>query len=250
MTLSTLVSLMFLGLFGTPGRPGPAGAHANKPPRGFSDLRRLCPTMRFHIAYHTRHNFTGAPLQGYGVPGAWLRTRAARALKKVHRELARRGLGLLIFDAYRPHRATLAMLAWAKRSGNYWQVTSGYISPTSSHNKGAAVDLSLFSLRSKKPLDMGTPFDSMSKKAHTLSVKGVPLKNRLILKRAMERHGFRNFSKEWWHYNFVPLRKARARDVPYGCFEPVEGRWKAPAGWDRPTYKAALIFHPGPCVTK
>ncbi len=225
----------------------PRGA-LRAPPTGFMDLRRVSPTMKFSIAYHTRNNFTGAPLPGYGAPGAWLRTRAARALAAVHRELAGAGLGLLIFDAYRPRRATLAMLAWARRSGNWWQVKKGYISATSSHNRGAAVDLGLFWLKTGKPLDMGTPFDSMGPGSRTLNVRGAPLKHRLQLKRAMERHGFVNFAGEWWHFNYPALRRSRARDVPLSCFEPAEGVWRAPRGWTAPSWRPPLRIVVRPCL--
>jgi D-alanyl-D-alanine dipeptidase len=109
---------------------------------------------------------------------------------------------LLVFDGYRPVRATLAMVRWAERSGRRQLVTDGYIASRSRHNLGLAVDLTLVDVRTGSSIDMGTPFDTFSEAAHTSNAHGRVLTNRRILVRAMESEGFRNYEKEWWHFSF------------------------------------------------
>ena len=171
----------------------------------------------------TSNNFTGAVLPGYGAAGAWLLRKPAARLARVQKYLARKGLGLLVYDAYRPRRATAAMVAWALRVHPNKKLVGPYIARRSKHNLGIAVDLTLARLTTGKPLDMGTPFDVTGKKSHTYGVRGPALRNRLILKKAMERFGFRAYTPEWWHFHY-PVRNARFRDVPYGCRETPEKR--------------------------
>ena len=154
--------------------------------------------------------------------------------------LQKQGLSLLVFDAYRPIRGTLAMVAWAECTGQKALLEQGYIARRSGHNHGNTVDLTL--RNAEGVLDMGSPFDHFSEASHTLNAKGVVLKNRLLLKQAMESQGFRNYSKEWWHYS-MPVLDSLPRDVPYGCLELEEGAWNPPAGWDVREYR---IFKDGP----
>lgn len=219
------------------------------PPEGFVELTGAVPGLRLDIRYHTAANFTGAPVPGYGAPGAWLREEPAWALARVQRSLAEKGLGLVVYDAYRPVRGTLAMVAWAERTGQSKLVSGGYIARRSGHNHGHTVDLGLVELDSGKPLDMGTDFDTLSAKSHTLAAEGVALENRLTLKRAMEKQGFRNYSREWWHFSFR-MKGTRPRDVPYGCFESDEGRWLPPQGWERPGYQMPMKWNAAPCPVR
>jgi D-alanyl-D-alanine dipeptidase len=165
------------------------------------DVRSLDSTIRVDARYAGANNFTGAPLPGYDAPRALLRQEAAWALSRVHRRLRSQGLSLLVFDGYRPVRATLAMVRWAERSGHRDLLTDGYIARRSRHNLGLAVDLTLVEAESGVSLDMGTPFDTFSESAHTANARGRVLANRRILVRAMEAEGFRNYEKEWWHFS-------------------------------------------------
>ena len=156
-----------------------AGVPADyQPPAGFVDLQQAIPGIRIQAGYHSAHNFTGAPLPGYGVNAAWLHKKAAAALGKVQQQLTSEGLGLLVYDAYRPARATQAMMAWVRRTKQHRLVTQGYISPRSRHNHGVAVDLTLVSLEDGKPLDMGGVWDTFTKQAHTGKATGKILANR------------------------------------------------------------------------
>ncbi|MFH2009885.1 MAG: M15 family metallopeptidase [bacterium] len=183
-------------------------------PAGFVSLRTV-PGIRLDIRYHTRNNFMRRPLPGYGAPGAWLIAPAARALAKVQRDLAPRGLGLWIFDAYRPRRATQAMVSWARKANP--ALIGPYIGARSLHNNGIAVDLTLYRRATGKPLDMGSAFDAFSTRSHTRNATGAALQNRLRLKQAMARRGFKPYAAEWWHFHYPTA--ARPRDVPYGCAE-------------------------------
>jgi D-alanyl-D-alanine dipeptidase len=164
------------------------------------DVRALDSTISVEARYATANNFTGAVLPGYEANRALLRREAAAALARVQARLRREGLGLRIYDGYRPVRATLAMVSWAERSGNAWVLEQGYVARRSRHNQGVAVDLTLIDLASGRPLEMGTPFDTFAAAAHTANATGVARDNRQRLKHAMEAEGFANYDQEWWHY--------------------------------------------------
>jgi zinc D-Ala-D-Ala dipeptidase len=161
------------------------------------------------LRYATSNNFTGAPLPGYLANRAYLRREAAAALARVQRGLRPQGLGIKIFDAYRPVRATLAMVDWTERVNRPDLLKDGYIASRSRHNLGLAIDLTLIELATGRELEMGTPFDTFSAAAHTANASGEAAANRQILKAAMEREGFLNYDQEWWHFSFNvpnPLR--------------------------------------------
>lgn len=166
------------------------------------DLRVAVPAARLDARYATPWNFMGAVLPGYEAPRLLLRREAAESLAVVARELAAEGLGLKVFDAYRPVRATVAMVAWARRIGREDLLRDGYIAERSRHNLGLAIDLTLVELASGQELKMGTAFDTFAATAHTANATGVAAVNRQRLRRAMEAHGFRNLPEEWWHFSF------------------------------------------------
>jgi zinc D-Ala-D-Ala dipeptidase len=166
------------------------------------DVRSLDSTIAVDARYAGPNNFTGSPLPGYDAPRALLRREAAHALARVQARRRTGGLGLLVFDGYRPVRATRAMVQWATRTGRRNLLNDGYIASRSRHNLGLAVDLTLVDPGSGTMLDMGTPFDTFSEAAHTANASGRPARYRQILVRAMESEGFRNYEKEWWHFSY------------------------------------------------
>ena len=173
------------------------------------DVQRVAPAVRVGLRYATTDNFTGAVLPGYEANRAFVRREAAPALARVAHRAADEGLALYVFDAYRPVRATLAMVDWARRTGRLDLFRDGYIASRSRHNLGLAIDLTLVDAHTGAPLDMGTPFDTFSSAAHTANASGAVLERRLRLKRMMEAEGFVNYDQEWWHYTFAvanPLR--------------------------------------------
>jgi len=180
------------------------------------DLRRVDRTIRVDVRYATPHNFTGRRLPGYDVPRALLRPAAAAALGRVQRRLRAEGLGLKVYDAYRPVRATLAMVEWAERTGNRWVLDQGYVARESGHNRGHTVDLTLVRLSDGRELPMGTLFDTFGEAAHTANATGRVRENRMKLVGAMEAEGFANYDREWWHFR-LPA-DYRPLDVPLSCF--------------------------------
>jgi D-alanyl-D-alanine dipeptidase len=173
------------------------------------DVHALAPSIVVELRYATSNNFTGAPLPGYEGNHAYLRREAARALASVESDLRQAGLSLKVFDAYRPVRATLAMVDWTQRANRGDLLTNGYIASRSRHNLGLAIDLTLVDLSTGRELEMGTPFDTFSAAAHTANATGVAATNRQRLKAAMERRGFVNYDQEWWHFSYDvpnPLR--------------------------------------------
>ena len=173
------------------------------------DVKALDSSIVVDLRYATANNFTGAPLPGYLANRAFLRREAAAALARVQRELRPQRLGLKVFDAYRPVRATLAMVDWTQRVNRPDLLRDGYIASRSRHNLGLAIDLTLIDLATGKELEMGTPFDTFSAAAHTANAAGEAAVNRQRLKTAMEKEGFVNYDQEWWHFSFDvpnPLR--------------------------------------------
>jgi zinc D-Ala-D-Ala dipeptidase len=174
-----------------------------------ADVQSLDPTIAVDLRYATANNFTGAPLPGYEGNHGYLRREAVAALARVQRDLRTQGLGLKVFDAYRPVRATLAMVDWTERVHRPDLLEDGYIASRSRHNLGLAIDLTLVDLATGRELEMGTPFDTFSAAAHTANASGMAAVNRQKLKAAMEGEGFLNYDQEWWHYTFNvpnPLR--------------------------------------------
>ncbi len=167
------------------------------------DVRSVDSTIAVDLRYLTSDNFTGAPLPGYEANRAYLRREAANALGRVQKQLRADGLGLLIWDGYRPVSGTEGMVSWAERTGNMKYFKQGYIARRSRHNMGVAVDLTLVSLETGTPLEMGTPFDTFSKAAHTANATGTAAQNRQRLVAAMEAQGFSNYDQEWWHFSIV-----------------------------------------------
>ena len=190
----------------------------NEPPskEDFVDLKELMPNLRSDMRYYSSNNFVGEPIDGYNQPKLLLTKEAASALKKVQDELERLGFGLLIYDAYRPQRATDHFVRWsqdetdeAMKSQYYPNVdkkdlfAKGYISIKSGHSRGSTVDVTIVSLKTKQILNMGSPydlFDEVSAVNHTATISKNQHALRLLLKRRMEKHGWQSYPQEWWHF--------------------------------------------------
>jgi D-alanyl-D-alanine dipeptidase len=181
-------------------------------PAGFADLADI-PGIHLAIAYASTANVTGAPVDGYGCPAAWLRRDAASALAKVEAKLESTGFGLVIFDGYRPARASRALVSWAARTGQSHLVSDGYIAAKSLHNQGRAVDLGLYDRATGALVDMGSPYDTLSVASNTENATGEALVRRHVLRDAMAVAGFAPYHREWWHFEFPGA--SPALDVPY-----------------------------------
>jgi D-alanyl-D-alanine dipeptidase len=161
-------------------------------------VKKYAKTVIFDWKYATTDNFTGKIL--YHHPEAFLRLEAAEALQQVEKELLSKGIGLKIFDAYRPYSITKKM----------WEVVpderyAANPAKGSGHNRGAAVDVTLVNLTTRAELLMPTTFDDFSEKAHH-DYKDLPeevIANRELLKSTMEKFGFVALNTEWWHYSIM-----------------------------------------------
>jgi D-alanyl-D-alanine dipeptidase len=201
--------LSWLVLLGACAGAPPAATQANTQAQDIApdslarrQLAELDPAIRQQVGYATAANFTGAPLPGYGRPVALLRREAARALARVARSLAARGLGLKVFDGYRPVRATLGMIAWCERTGRVDLLDQGYIARRSRHNQGVAVDLTIIDLATGAEWEMGTPWDTFLAAAHTANATGAVAERRQFFVAAMAEEGFVNYENEWWHFTY------------------------------------------------
>ena len=217
----------------------PAAARESMP-KDFVYLRDVAPTIAQEIRYASPNNFTARPLPGYQAGECVLRRDAALALAKVAQDLAAQHLGLKVYDCYRPERAVRTFWRWSqdRRSDGdkrfYPNVAKselfslGYIASHSRHSTGTAVDLTLVPLApspaaarersahdgpctapadaraADTSLDMGTGFDCLDVKSHTHSRAIGPEQRRLreLLDAAMRKRGFRNYFREWWHYEY------------------------------------------------
>jgi D-alanyl-D-alanine dipeptidase len=166
------------------------------------DVAQLDSTIEVELRYATPYNFTGAVLPGYDAPHALLRREAAAALVRVQQRLRADSLGLKIFDAYRPVRASDALVAWTRRVNREDLLRAGYVAEQGPHNLGLAVDVTLVQLGSGRELKMGSAFDTFAPSARTTNATGEVAANRQRLTRAMEAEGFTNRPDKWWHFSF------------------------------------------------
>jgi len=158
---------------------------------------------KYDWKYATINNFTQQIL--YKNPAAYVRIQAAQALQLIEIDLKEQGIGLLIFDAYRPYSVTKKM--WEAVPDNRYAANPA---KGSNHNRGAAIDVSLYNLQSGDPLQMPTLFDDFSEKAHHnyMQLPQEILTNRSILKNIMTKYGFMALETEWWHY-YLPNAASR-----------------------------------------
>jgi D-alanyl-D-alanine dipeptidase len=192
----------------------PVRAQAPLPP-GFTDAAAVVDGLIVDMRYFGANNFVGERIDGYERPRCLLSVPAANALAAVERDLATRGLGLKVFDCYRPQRAVAQFVRWAqriddvKRKREFYPdedkrelFNKGYISDRSGHSRGSTVDLTLVRRADARELDMGSPFDFFSPKSwpSDRSVSDEAQQNRALLAAAMRRGGFRPYDKEWWHF--------------------------------------------------
>jgi len=163
------------------------------------ELVKLDPTIKLDIRYAGANNFLGKPV--YKEARAFLQRPAAEALLAAHKELAKDGYGLMIHDGYRPWAITKL----------FWDMTSGFqrefvADPKtgSKHNRGCAVDLTMYDLGTGRVVEMPGGYDEMTRRSYPDYPGGPPeaRAKRDLLRRAMERHDFTVESNEWWHFNY------------------------------------------------
>lgn len=187
-------------------------------PAGFAFLDERLPGIRWDAKYATSDNFTGRPVEGYEVNrivGTW---EMCLGLERARHAAESRGLGLLVWDAYRPQRAVDSFLRWARQpedgltTGRHYPnidrsdiVDLGYVAARSGHSRGSAVDLTLVDLVTGRPVPMGGRHDLMDPISHhgAMGISPAETKNRLRLRSIMRAGGFEPFEQEWWHYSLA-----------------------------------------------
>ena len=173
-------------------------------PADLVDLTTLDPRIRLDIRYAGSNNFMGIPL--YERAGAYMQRPAAEALGRAQRVLADKGYGLLIHDAYRPWFVT-----WM-----FWEATPpadhAFVADPaqgSRHNRGCAVDLTLYDLKTGKPVEMPSRYDEFSFRAYADFIGGTTRQRtlRALLREAMTAEGFEIYPEEWWHFDYKDWRR-------------------------------------------
>lgn len=184
----------------------------NKREADLVELIKLDKTIKLDIRYARSDNFVGRPV--YTEARAFLQRPAAEALLQVHQQLKKQGLGLAIFDGYRPWTVTKL----------FWEVTPEdkrkfVANPKngSRHNRGCAVDLSIYDLKTGKLIPMPSDFDDFSDKAHPEYAGGTAeeTKNRNMLRKMMEAVGFTVNENEWWHFDYKDWREYGIYDIAF-----------------------------------
>lgn len=182
---------------------------------GFCLLTDSIPDILVEMRYYSDYNFVGSRIDGYEEPVAILTQKAASALRKVSDDLRAQGFQLKIYDAYRPQRAVKHFLQWSKEPSDTMMksvfypgihkstiFSRGFVARKSGHSRGSTVDLTLVYAATGEEVDMGGPFDFFGERSHTFSeqITEQQRQNRLLLRNAMLRRGFRPVQGEWWHF--------------------------------------------------
>jgi D-alanyl-D-alanine dipeptidase len=186
----------------------------NDPNKRLVEIKKYIPNIVLDIRYATTNNFTHHVM--YNQAGAFTRLPVVLALQQVEAELKTHGLGLKIYDAYRPYSVTVKFYEVTRDTNFVADPKKG-----SRHNRGCAIDLSLIDLKTGKELDMPTGFDSFSKKAAAdyPDLSKQQIANRELLKRVMQAHGFKVIPTEWWHYDFNGWQNYELLDVPFSAIK-------------------------------
>lgn len=176
------------------------------------ELRKLDPTIRLEVRYATTNNFLGTKF--YTQPRAFMQRPAAEALVRAHRQLRKQGYGLLIHDAYRPWYVTKVFWDAVPEDKKLFVADP---SRGSRHNRGCAVDLTLYNLRTGKPVEMVSTYDETTDRAHSEYPGGTSLQrwHRDLLRKTMEAEGFAVFAPEWWHFDYQDWQKFRIGNVRF-----------------------------------
>jgi D-alanyl-D-alanine dipeptidase len=179
------------------------------------NLKQNIPRVLLDLRYAGTNNFMHEKLYP-AISTTWLRKQAADSLFKIQQQLNKQGLGIKIFDAYRPYSVTEKMWEPVKDDRYAADPKKG-----SGHNRGIAVDLTLIDLQTGKELDMGTGFDNFTDSAHHAytNLPVTVLQNRLLLKKVMEQFGFKALDTEWWHYSLPNSSNFELLDIDFKALQ-------------------------------
>jgi D-alanyl-D-alanine dipeptidase len=207
--IPALVAVLFLGC-----QTGPPKESGNFRPTDLVEIAKLDPSIRLDIRYATSNNFLHRPV--YQQARAFLQRPAAEAVVRAHQALKAKGYGLMIFDGYRPWAVT--KIFWDSASEEERKIEF-VANPKkgSRHNRGCAVDLTLFDLKTGLEVKMPSEYDEFSERAFPNYAGGTPEAKaaRDLLRTAMEAEGFTVYPAEWWHFDYNDWRQYRILDMPF-----------------------------------
>ncbi|MEA3245190.1 MAG: M15 family metallopeptidase [Gemmatimonadota bacterium] len=207
----------------TPVRPVPEliaeALKASPPPESGSfrpadlvDVAALDSTIHLDVRYATTNNFLSTPV--YASARAFLQRPAAEALLRAHHALMKQGYGVLIHDGYRPWYVTKVF--WDATPPDKHEFVADP-AEGSRHNRGCAVDMSLYDLKTGTPVEMPSVYDEMSERAYPTYAGGTPAETRLrdLLRREMEAQGFTVYASEWWHFDYKDWKQYRIGNITF-----------------------------------
>jgi len=174
------------------------------------EIKKAIPNIKLDIRYATKNNFMQQVM--YKQARAFARKPVVESLKKIQKELNKKGYGLKIFDGYRPYAITVAFYKKASDKNFVANPAKG-----SKHNRGCAVDLTLINLKTGKELVMPTPYDSFSAAAaaNYENISAEAKKNRNFLIAIMAKYQMNVLENEWWHYDFSSWTRYDLMDIPF-----------------------------------
>jgi D-alanyl-D-alanine dipeptidase len=189
--------------------PTEAGAFR---PADLVELATIDPSIKLDVRYATTNNFLGVAF--YSQARAFLQRPAAEAVARASAALHKRGYGLLVHDGYRPWYITKAF--WdATPDDKKWLVANP--ASGSKHNRGCAVDLTLYDLATGKVIEMPSTYDESTQRAYAFYPGGTDLQrwHRALLRRAMEAEGFTVNPREWWHFDYKDWKEYAIGNVRF-----------------------------------
>jgi D-alanyl-D-alanine dipeptidase len=223
LTFAALFVLLFIAPTACKAQTAPPKIEGATKKADVIELNSLDSTIKLDIRYATADNFVGKPV--YPEARAFLQRPAAEAVVRVHQKLKKQNLGIVIFDGYRPWTVTKL----------FWDVTSGdqrnfVANPEkgSKHNRGMAIDLSLYDLKTGKNIEMPSGYDEFTERAYPSYTGGTPEQNRMrdLLRKEMEAEGFTVNSKEWWHFDYKDWEQYQIYDVQFSDVRDLDADFK------------------------
>jgi len=216
MKLAQQGALLFAILsfaFASPAQEPPKEAGTFRKP-DLVELVKLDRTIKLDIRYATSNNFLGRPV--YKQARAFLQRPAADALVRANKALQKKGYGLIIHDGYRPWSVT--KIFWDATPADKKEFVADP-SQGSRHNRGCAVDLSLFDLKTGKEVVMPSGYDEMTERSHINYTGGTDEQRRLrdMLRTAMEAEGFAVYEPEWWHYDYKDWKEYPILNIEFSA---------------------------------